>query len=138
MTEKRARRPDEAQSEKPARERHRVKRRRVDGAADEREEAIQDTPEKRPKEKSKEKSPGKAEEKPIEGTPEISTPSKSHKKKKKKDKEKSAVAKTEQPAVKSNDEKTIARQKEPNGWRMSPTTGGRLLNLDPVFSRDEE
>ncbi|KAF3899240.1 WD repeat containing protein, variant [Trichophyton interdigitale] len=136
MTEKRARRPDEAQSEKPARERHRVKRRRVDEAADEREEAIQDTPVKRPKEKSKEKSPGIAEEKPVKGTPKISTPSKSHKKKKK-DKEKSAVAKTEKSAVKSNDEKTIARQKEPNGWRMSPTTGGRLLNLDPVFSRDE-
>ncbi|EFR02748.1 WD repeat-containing protein 75 [Nannizzia gypsea CBS 118893] len=134
MTEKRARRPDEAQSEKPARERHRVKRRRVDDAADDQKEAILNTPEKRSKEKSKEKSPGKSTEKLVEISPETSTPSKSLKKKKR---EKNAAAEADATVIKSNDEKAIVQQRESNGWRMSPTTGGRFLDLDPVFSRDE-
>ncbi|EEQ35520.1 NET1-associated nuclear protein 1 [Microsporum canis] len=131
MTEKRTRRPDEAQSEKPARERHRIKRRRVDEVPHE---------SKKPTDEAIEKALENSAEKAIDTPTERSskTALQSPKTKSPKKKEKNAVAKADKTAVgKPTQEQAIVQKKELNGWRLSPKTGGRLLDLDPVFSRDE-
>lgn len=132
MTEKRTRRPDEAQSEKPARERHRIKRRRVDDVPHE---------SKKPTDEAIEKALENSAEKAIDTPTERSskTALQSPKTKSPKKKEKNAVAKADKTAVgKPTQEQAIVQKKELNGWRLSPKTGGRLLDLDPVFSRDEK
>ncbi|KAF3479958.1 WD repeat-containing protein 75 [Arthroderma uncinatum] len=105
MTEKRVRRPEEAHSEKPNRERQRIKRRRLDEAAKESPKAPKKSPKKSPK-----KDAGAIAK--ADGELAVS-------------KEISVVKPT-------NEEKRTA-----DGWRLSSQAGGRLLNLDPVFSTDE-
>ncbi|KAK2873786.1 hypothetical protein FQN49_002066 [Arthroderma sp. PD_2] len=101
MTEKRVRRPEEAQSEKPTRDRQRIKRRR-----------IEDGPPASPS---------------LKESPKASK--KSSKKSSKKNKQGGIIVKSE--------EKSLVQKKTMDRWRLSPQSGGRLLDLDPVFSTDE-